>query len=824
MPEILQSSFLAAAVRVRCRVKSFHDLGKSNSVKFRPNLELRSPQSLANTVSAAQICHRSADGTCRNSGAAYEHAGMAEPSDPSSQVALGAGDDEAATTQEDPHTPAEECPEEAEPMTPAEDAAPAPPSATAPEESAWESWESLREDEEDAEDEDGSYVRGGSRGELEVLDVNFCGRARRRLARHARRARIPLVSRALVVEEEFVDVDIVTNEVHDAEPDRTLHMEVSSDEAEANVSHVSFPQQSPAQMPRFEAQPSSSSSWAWRDEEPSLPPLLQVPLSPEHASPAEDTVDHSLPESWFQDPEDAEVASAPAGDASEAAGLSVIYVEPVRSGMEPRFCRECHAAFAMGELRLGYTPCGVTADGRQFLPVWVHAFTCARRARLAIRFDGESASFSPAVSLADRNRLVEELRQVHQFLALQHRSQPRQLCIRPWRYVPSVLQRWPVIRLQPGAPESESRPGWRIPSPPRRTSPPRGAPRRRTPSPPAGVVEAWSEDEMLVESDAQTPMVQQVLAQLVSGRLAAAPMQSLDDLPIIPNFLASTFSTSAESSASVITATTRLLAEVPVFNSEKKCEEPCVVCRDDITVGQECRRLPCMHIFHKECIDRWIAVKATCPLCNLKLEDLLREQHSLENGEEPTPSLRRSPSRSRSPPRPVYRPSGPPSAPPGGPRRSRWDLGQSDTWRSYRWGPPGARPVAGSWPANGWVQNPMGQMGQRSHQRPWSAMMGVQVQNQSFQQIATPGPMSQSQGRPMPAPPPPAPEARPPAWSPPMMPVPVPVPVFQARPVVPPGFLPGAPPIPPPPPLARPVLPLPRSRTPHEMRGPDPQW
>ena len=31
-------------------------------------------------------------------------------------------------------------------------------------------------------------------------------------------------------------------------------------------------------------------------------------------------MDHSLPESWFQDPEDAEVASAPAGDASEGAG------------------------------------------------------------------------------------------------------------------------------------------------------------------------------------------------------------------------------------------------------------------------------------------------------------------------------------------------------------------------------------------------------------------------------------------------------------------------------------------------------------------------
>ena len=35
------------------------------------------------------------------------------------------------------------------------------------------------------------------------------------------------------------------------------------------------------------------------------------------------------------------------------------------------------------------------------------------------------------------------------------------------------------------------------------------------------MVEAWSEDEMLVESDAQTPMVQQVLAQPPSGPRSA---------------------------------------------------------------------------------------------------------------------------------------------------------------------------------------------------------------------------------------------------------------------------------------------------------------
>lgn len=51
-----------------------------------------------------------------------------------------------------------------------------------------------------AEDGD-SQSRNVPRGELEVVDVSLSGRAQRRLARHARRARIPLVSRALVVEE-----------------------------------------------------------------------------------------------------------------------------------------------------------------------------------------------------------------------------------------------------------------------------------------------------------------------------------------------------------------------------------------------------------------------------------------------------------------------------------------------------------------------------------------------------------------------------------------------------------------------------------------------
>ncbi len=336
-----------------------------------------------------------------------------------------------------------------------------------------------------------------------------------------------------------MDVEQVTNEVHDAEPNRMLQMDVSSEgedvvassrhrgvrprrattptvppAAQAATAHgaawsvntgrlvrlrsrASTPrasarasatpaassrrEASPAFSPQrvsnfswsadsanaagFEAQPSSSSRPSLADPGESLPGMLDVPLSPDRESPLPDR-ENTLPESWFLDPDEDAIA-APLAEPGASGRLSCIYVEPVRPGMEPRNCGQCHCPFGLGELRLGYTPCGVAADGRQFLPVWVHAFVCTRRARLAIRFDGEAVSFSPAVPLVDRNRLVEELRVLHESLTRQ-RSQPRQLCIRPWRYIPSVLQRWPVMRLNESAtPEAfrsqNSRPGsWSV--------------------------------------------------------------------------------------------------------------------------------------------------------------------------------------------------------------------------------------------------------------------------------------------------------------------------------------------------------------------------
>lgn len=48
--------------------------------------------------------------------------------------------------------------------------------------------------------------------------------------------------------------------------------------------------------------------------------------------------------------------------------------------------------------------------------------------------------------------------------------------------------------------------------------------------------------------------------------------------------------------------------------SEKKPKE-CVICMLDFVTGDPIRFLPCMHIYHMECIDDWLMRSFTCPSC-----------------------------------------------------------------------------------------------------------------------------------------------------------------------------------------------------------------
>lgn len=45
----------------------------------------------------------------------------------------------------------------------------------------------------------------------------------------------------------------------------------------------------------------------------------------------------------------------------------------------------------------------------------------------------------------------------------------------------------------------------------------------------------------------------------------------------------------------------------------------CPICLEGYHVGQERRSLPCLHGFHKECIDQWLSTHDTCPICKFDL-------------------------------------------------------------------------------------------------------------------------------------------------------------------------------------------------------------
>ncbi|XP_065565381.1 E3 ubiquitin-protein ligase ARK2C-like isoform X2 [Artemia franciscana] len=48
--------------------------------------------------------------------------------------------------------------------------------------------------------------------------------------------------------------------------------------------------------------------------------------------------------------------------------------------------------------------------------------------------------------------------------------------------------------------------------------------------------------------------------------------------------------------------------------------EECTICLFDFEEEQDVRRLPCMHIYHIPCVDRWLASNKRCPICRVDIE------------------------------------------------------------------------------------------------------------------------------------------------------------------------------------------------------------
>lgn len=49
----------------------------------------------------------------------------------------------------------------------------------------------------------------------------------------------------------------------------------------------------------------------------------------------------------------------------------------------------------------------------------------------------------------------------------------------------------------------------------------------------------------------------------------------------------------------------------------------CVICMNEFVIGDPLRYLPCLHTYHKECIDDWLMRSFTCPSCMEPVESAL---------------------------------------------------------------------------------------------------------------------------------------------------------------------------------------------------------
>lgn len=50
----------------------------------------------------------------------------------------------------------------------------------------------------------------------------------------------------------------------------------------------------------------------------------------------------------------------------------------------------------------------------------------------------------------------------------------------------------------------------------------------------------------------------------------------------------------------------------------------CMVCLAEFTLADECRRLPCNHVFHSSCIEEWLRRCTDCPICKNNVDRAIR--------------------------------------------------------------------------------------------------------------------------------------------------------------------------------------------------------
>lgn len=77
-------------------------------------------------------------------------------------------------------------------------------------------------------------------------------------------------------------------------------------------------------------------------------------------------------------------------------------------------------------------------------------------------------------------------------------------------------------------------------------------------------------------------------------------------------------------------ASAEVIENLPTFEITeslmKSSNNDCAVCKEEFQLKDDAKILPCKHVFHSLCVQNWLKVSGTCPVCRYSMNAAASKQ------------------------------------------------------------------------------------------------------------------------------------------------------------------------------------------------------